>query len=132
VENLTATEASIRIIFGVAFAVAEAPQVSIFAASCAAPPAQIRDIHEAKIWVMHPYRNTSRISSRSRTDCRASASFEGVTGPCLLQWSSPPVSLTATCQVLVLDSMMRLLVGSSADMYGNAGGLRRPDAVLLD
>jgi putative ABC transport system permease protein len=43
------------IIFGVAFAtLLMAHQVSIFAGIMRRTTSQIRDIHEAKIWVMHP------------------------------------------------------------------------------
>ncbi len=125
------------IIFGVAFAsLLMAHQVSIFAGIMRRTTSQIRDIHEAKIWVMHPEsKYIEEIEPLSETDLPRVRGVEGVAWAVrfykgLLRARLPDGNFR---QVLVLGLDDATLVGAPETIVmGSLADLRRPDAVLLD
>ncbi len=125
------------IIFGVAFAsLLMAHQVSIFAGIMRRTTSQIRDIREAKIWVMHPEaKYVEEIEPLSETDLPRVRGVEGVAWAVrfykgLLRARLPEGSFR---QVLVLGIDDATLVGAPQTMVmGTLADLRQPDAVLLD
>jgi putative ABC transport system permease protein len=125
------------IIFGVAFAtLLMAHQVSIFAGIMRRTTSQIRDIHEAKIWVMHPEsKYVDEIEPLSETDLPRIRGVEGVDWAVrfykgLLRARLPDGNFR---QVIVLGLDDATLVGAPQTMVmGTLADLRRPDAVLLD
>jgi putative ABC transport system permease protein len=125
------------IIFGVAFAsLLMAHQVSIFAGIMRRTTSQIRDIHEAKIWVMHPEsKYIDEIEPLSETDLPRIRGVEGVDWAVRFYKGLLRARLEDGNfrQVLVLGLDDATLVGAPQTMVmGTLADLRRPDAVLLD
>jgi putative ABC transport system permease protein len=143
------------IVFGVAFAsLLMAHQTSIFVSIMRRTTSQIRDVDEAKIWVMHPAtRSIDEIEPLTETDLQCVRGVDGVgwavrfykgllrarltednSQPGATEKKpSDPGSPGSFRQVLVLGLDDATLVGAPRTMVlGNLADLRQPDAVLLD
>jgi putative ABC transport system permease protein len=125
------------IVFGVAFAsLLMAHQVSIFVGIMRRTTSQIRDVREAKIWVMHSdTRYVEEIEPLRETDLDRVRGVPGVEWAVrlykgLLRARLPNGDFR---QVIVMGLDDATLVGAPETIVmGSLADLRRPDAVLLD
>jgi putative ABC transport system permease protein len=125
------------IVFGVAFAsLLMAHQVSIFVGIMRRTTSQIRDVHEAEIWVMHPdTRYIEEIEPLRETDLDRVRGVSGVEWGVRLYKGLLRARLPSGDfrQVIVMGLDDATLVGAPETIVmGSLADLRRPDAVLLD
>jgi putative ABC transport system permease protein len=110
--------------------------VSIFAGIMRRTTSQIRDLHEAQIWVMHPEsKYVDEIEPLAETDLPRIRGVEGVDWAVRFYKGLLRARLSDGNfrQVLVLGLDDATLVGAPQTMVmGTLADLRRPDAILLD
>jgi putative ABC transport system permease protein len=127
----------LAIIFGVTFAsLLMAQQVAIFCCIIDRTTSQVRDVHEADVWVMDP---SVRYVDEAPTIAEGHlARVRGMHG---VAWAAPflkgPVQARlpggAARQVLLMGVDDATLIGAPRRMVlGNVADLRRPDAIFLD
>lgn len=125
------------IIFGVAFAsLLMAHQVSIFVGIMRRTTSQIRDVREAKIWVMRPgTRYIEEVEPLSETDLQRVRGVSGVSWAVRFYKGLLRARLSTGDfrQVIVMGIDDATLTGAPETIVmGNLADLRRPDAILLD